>query len=348
MSKNQKAFIELFDALCAKQLPFVLFRLPQTHEIVMYQQEDNKHHQTHTLTESGFVFAPFLSVSNHTYIPTQSEKRFAVPKLIDTKTKEKNVAEAQNKSYYLELIAAAKKTITHSSLKKVVVSRQHKQAFTGSIAASFLKLAHTYPNAMVYYWSHPHTGDWMGATPETLLNIEQGICKTMALAGTLPYVNNMTPNWTPKEVEEQQMVTDFIQAQLEKIFLKSNINVSPTYTKRAGNLIHLCADFEVPLGNKAALEVVKQLHPTPAVAGVPIKESLGFLKTHETHKRKYYAGFLGPTHSRGTHLFVNLRCAELTRSGLTLYVGGGITAQSHAETEWIESQQKAETLLRIL
>ena len=188
----------------------------------------------------------------------------------------------------------------------------------------------------------------MGATPETLLNIEQGICKTMALAGTLPYVNNMTPNWTPKEVEEQQMVTDFIQAQLEKIFLKSNINVSPTYTKRAGNLIHLCADFEVPLGNKAALEVVKQLHPTPAVAGVPIKESLGFLKTHETHKRKYYAGFLGPTHSRGTHLFVNLRCAELTRSGLTLYVGGGITAQSHAETEWIESQQKAETLLRIL
>lgn len=348
MSENQNAFIAFFDALRAKQLPFVLFRLPQTQEIILYQQDDTKHYQTNTLTESGFIFAPFTSESFFTYIPDQREKRFSVPALINTSNEVKKEIETQNKSYYKELIAAAKNTITHSNLKKVVVSRQHKLPFTGSIATSFLKLVHAYPNAMVHFWSHPHTGEWMGATPETLLNIEQGICKTMALAGTLPYDNNNAPKWTLKEVEEQQIVTDFIQTQLEQIFPKKNINVSPTYTKRAGNLVHLCTDFEVPLKNATAIDVVRLLHPTPAVAGVPVKESLNFLKTHETHSRKYYAGILGPFTNSGLHLFVNLRCAEINRDGLTLYIGGGITAKSDVEIEWAESQQKAETLLHIM
>ncbi|MGB0279324.1 MAG: chorismate-binding protein, partial [Flavobacteriaceae bacterium] len=67
------------------------------------------------------------------------------------------VADAQNKSYYMELVAAAKSAINQSNLEKVVVSRQHIQPFTESVAASYLKLTHAYPNAMVYYWSHPHT-----------------------------------------------------------------------------------------------------------------------------------------------------------------------------------------------
>ncbi len=348
MPENQNAFIAFFDALRANQLPFVLFRLPQTQEIILYQQQDDTHHQTKTITESGFVFAPFLAEASKTYIPNQIEKRIAVPGYDFKLGEVKSESEAQNKSYYMQLVAAAKNKIMSSDLKKVVVSRQHKQALSGAVATSFLKLTHAYPNAMVYFWSHPHTGDWMGATPETLLNIKQGVCKTMALAGTLPYIDDTTPIWTRKEVEEQQIVTDFIQTQLEQIFPKNNIQLSSTYSKRAGNLVHLCADFEVPLGNATAIDVVRLLHPTPAVAGVPVKESLEFLNTHEKHSRKYYAGILGPIANREVNLFVNLRCAALTRDSMTLYVGGGITAQSDAETEWAESQQKAETLLRIL
>ncbi len=348
MPKNEKEFIAFFDALRVKQLPFVLFRLPQTQEMIIYQQLDSRHHQTKTLHENGFVFAPFLAKVPYTFIPNQTEKRFTVPQHTAATSESIQVASEQNKSYYTNLIAAAKKTITANTLKKVVVSRIHKQPFSGSVATSLLKLTHTYPNAMVYYWSHPHTGDWMGATPETLLKIKKGYCKTMALAGTLPYEENSEPNWSSKELDEQQMVTDFIQMQLEQIFPKNSINLSPTYTKRAGNLVHLCADFEVPLSNVNALDVVQLLHPTPAVAGVPVKESLAFLTTHETHNRNYYAGILGPIASNNMHLFVNLRCAEVEQKSLTLYVGGGITAKSDPEMEWLESQRKAETLLHIL
>lgn len=347
MPKDQNEFIAFFDALRTKQQPFVLFRLPQTQEIILYQQLDKKHHQSKTLTENGFVFAPFLVKESYTFIPNQNEKRFVAPQHINNNRPTK-VADAQNKSYYMELVAAVKSAINQSILEKVVVSRQHIQPFTESVATSYLKLTHAYPNAMVYYWSHPHTGDWMGATPETLLDIQDGICKTMALAGTLPYNENTSPNWTSKELDEQQMVTDFIQTQLERIFPKNSISLSPPYTKRAGNLVHLCADFKVPLTNVSTLDVVRLLHPTPAVAGVPVNESLDFLAAHETHSRSYYAGVLGPIDSDNVHLFVNLRCAEVMQKSLTLYVGGGITAQSDAEREWAESQRKAETLLNIL
>ena len=348
MPKNLNEFIAYYNALCAKQHPFVLFRLPQTQEIICYQQPDKKHHQTQTLTENGFVFAPFAAQDSYTFIPDIIKKRFTIPNHLFTPKNTASEFESQNKAYYMELVAAAKSTIKNSALKKVVISRQHIEPFRGSVATSFLKLAHAYPNAMVYFWSHPHTGDWLGATPETLLSAEEGVCKTMALAGTLPYKENVSPNWTSKEIDEQQLVVDFIQVQLERIFPKNSIRLMPTYSKRAGNLVHLCADFEASLGNATTLDVMRLLHPTPAVAGVPIQESLSFLGEHETHNRKYYAGVLGPVMPNSVHLFVNLRCAEVSKDALTLYVGGGITAQSHAETEWLESQRKAETLLSVL
>ena len=348
MPKSQNDFIAFFETLRAKQCPFVMFRLPQTQKIVVYQQLEKKHHQTKTLTENGFVFAPFLTKETYTFIPNQKEEHFVVPHPINTPTVPTKVVNAQNKSYYTELVAAAQNVIKQSNLKKVVVSRQHIQPYTGSAATSFLKLTQFYPDAMVYYWSHPHTGNWIGATPETLLHIQKDICRTMALAGTLPYEENQEPEWTAKELDEQQMVTDFIQKQLEQRFPKNSIKLSPTYTKRAGNLLHLCADFEVPIGKTTTMELMRLLHPTPAVAGVPVNESLAFLATHETHNRNYYAGVLGPIASDNIHLYVNLRCASVLEKSLTLYVGGGITAQSDAEMEWAESQRKAETLLSVL
>ena len=194
------------------------------------------------------------------------------------------------------------------------------------IEESFVRLLDAYPNAMVYYWSHPQTGTWIGATPETLLNLEGGKCKTMALAGTLAHEDNKRPKWSSKEVDEQQMVTDFIKQQLEILYPNDAIKPAETYTKRAGNLLHLCADFEFEINDVALLDLVQALHPTPAVSGVPVDKSLTFIETLETHQRNYYAGFLGPVEKEKAHIYVNLRCATIEKTQLTLYVGGGITA----------------------
>ena len=48
------------------------------------------------------------------------------------------------------------------------------------------------------------------------------------------------------------------------------------------------------------------------------------------------------------NLYVNLRCAQLKRESISLYVGAGITAESDAEQEWEETQNKAQTILQAL
>ncbi len=118
----------------------------------------------------------------------------------------------------------------------------------------------------------------MGATPETLLSIRQNTLFTMALAGTLPYDSEAKPNWTAKEIEEQQMVVDFISDRLTRLFSHKEITSSATYTKQAGNLVHLCADFQVSLKDFKTIDLIRLLHPTPAVAGLPIDESMAFIQ----------------------------------------------------------------------
>ena len=347
MSIEKQDFYFLFEQVRAQALPFVLFRLPQAKEIVLYQQETTEHFESTDLNVDGFVFAPFHKTARHTYIPKQQKRIIELPIGIIPQTVALNTEE-QSKNEYVELVAKAKETIRDTPLKKVVISRTHKATLSGTAVEAFARLVEAYPNAMVYYWSHPHTGDWMGATPETLLSIRHNTLFTMALAGTLPYDSEAKPNWTAKEIEEQQMVVDFIGDRLKRLLPEKEIIPSATYTKQAGNLVHLCADFRVPLADFKTIDLIRLLHPTPAVAGLPMDESMAFIQKNEQHKRSYYAGFLGPISQKDIRLFVNLRCAKVLSKQVRLHVGGGITAQSNPEDEWKESQRKAETLLHAL
>ena len=346
--KIENNFYDLFAQLNDVKRPFVLYRLPNTDSLQLIQQNNTTHYRTSTLTEEGFVFAPFNRTNRFTYIPNHRVLQIEIPTpkaRVNTQTVTNTSAQ---KTYYNNLVSNAIDNIREGEIKKVVVSRLHKQEFKQNIAESFIRLVDAYPNAMVYYWSHPKTGTWMGATPETLLNLEAGKCKTMALAGTIAHENNKLPKWSSKEIDEQQMVTVFIKQQLEVLYPNNEIKPSDTYTRRAGNLLHLCADFEFDINQVGLLDLVKSLHPTPAVSGVPVIKSLEFIKAFETHERKYYAGFLGPVNKETAHIYVNLRCASVKKSQLTIYVGGGITSKSNIATEWEEIQRKAETLLNVI
>ena len=73
------------------------------------------------------------------------------------------------------------------------------------------------------------------------------------------------------------------------------------------------------------------------------------IKKLEKHERRFYAGFSGPWNlGDKSHLFVNLRCAEMGDSGINVYVGGGITVDSNPEAEWEETVRKSQTLLHVV
>ena len=158
--------------------------------------------------------------------------------------------------------------------------------------------------------------------------------------------------WTQKEIIEQAMVSRYIIECFKKIRLREFEEVGPK-TVKAGDLVHLKTSFKVdmketnsPLLGSTMLEL---LHPTSAVCGSPRGLANDFIRTHEGYERELFAGFLGPVGLDGnSRLFVNLRCMQLFKEKARLYAGAGITENSRPEKELQETNNKMQTLLKVI
>ena len=84
------------------------------------------------------------------------------------------------------------------------------------------------------------------------------------------------------------------------------------------------------------------------MCGIPTKLARESLNTLEKHERELYTGIIGFFGEHDTHCFVNLRCGQVMDGVLHAYVGAGITADSDPESEWIETENKSNTLLTFL
>ena len=341
------AFESIFRMLWRVRKPFVFFRTPGSERIQLYFQEDSQNHQTTSLNAAGFVMRGFTQKDSYWYIPAEKSMFFdrSIGKPFCSKNIRLHPSESE-KTDHITLVQKAIEAIAQTSLQKVVVSHRFDCAINNlDLVSLYLELERQHPEALVYFWHHPQTGSWIGATPERLLTHTGDKLQTMALAGTLPNKETPVP-WTDKEKEEQQLVVDAIILGLEKIYPRSAIKCSERYTKAAGHLVHLCTDIEVANATSDLQRAIEILHPTPAIAGLPKVESLIFLANNEGYDRRYYSGILGPIAKDEKQLYVNLRCAEITDDNLGVYVGGGITAASQPENEWEEILRKSETILR--
>jgi isochorismate synthase len=173
----------------------------------------------------------------------------------------------------------------------------------------------------------------------------------MALAGTQKARgDNPLKNaaWTQKEIEEQALVSRYIVNCFKKIRLREYQELGPKTTV-AGGLLHLKSEFLVDMRAtnfpQLGSVMLKLLHPTSAVCGMPKENALDFLDSEETFDRTYFSGFVGPVNLDGeTDLFVNLRCARLENNEALLFAGAGITEDSVPEKEWEETELKCTIL----
>ena len=125
---------------------------------------------------------------------------------------------------------------------------------------------------------------------------------------------------------------------------------SGPYPAYAGTLSHLKTDFHFSLRDNNGLgDLLKVLHPTPAVCGLPKEEAYRFILENEGYDRRYYSGFIGWLDPNGrTDLYVNLRCMHIEDERLTLYAGGGLLASSELNDEWLETEKKLQTMKRLI
>ncbi|AUC24131.1 hypothetical protein BTO15_16990 [Polaribacter sejongensis] len=315
--------------------------------------KDDTLHFTTQFKETGFVFAPFNADEKAVLFPLEKSEFIHENILIEENLSLNDTVSSEvssDKEKHLHLVEKALDEINNNELIKVVVSRKEEiQLDEFDVLLTFKKILNTYANAFVYVWFHPKVGLWFGATPETLLNITGNTFKTMSLAGTQVYVDTEEVVWRGKELDEQQLVTDFIESQLKPI--STNLKIDKTETVRAGNLLHLRSSVEGELRFTSNLKtLIRGLHPTPAVCGLPREKAEEFIYKHENYKRTFYSGFLGELNieNNSSSLFVNLRCMSVADKIASIYVGGGITKDSSAKKEWEETVAKTKTIKKIL
>lgn len=262
------------------------------------------------------------------------------------------------KTQYLEQVRALQHDITQGRISKGVLSRPMPvEADTSLCFQWFADLAERYPTVMVCLMHFPGRGTWLTATPEVLATVEGRQLTTMSLAGT--QADEGLPldevQWGAKELEEQRIVTDYISKVLKPY--SSQLQVDGPTTISTGKVLHLRTMFKAQLKDTSQLpELLAKLHPTPAVSGFPKQEAMQVISEIEKYDRALYTGYFGllgqdditSRYAGITQLFVNLRCMQLFRRGVVLYLGGGITADSDPEAEWHETELKAQTLLSVM
>lgn len=308
----------------------------------------------------GFVFAPF-QVCKHLPIYILPFSESLEPIDFDaTVASKKFVAERDVYSSNLEVsrkehLSQVKEFATvfeTTEIKKAVLSRNKwiPDYNIKQMPALFEKLVKTYPNAFVYQVFIPGSGYWVGATPELLLSSNNGSATTVSLAGTQPYTKSNEIVWNRKEKVEQELVTEHIRSVLTDFDI-TDIKETGPETAKAGDLAHIKTQLDFnkeKIKNKLG-SFIEKLHPTPAVCGLPVKDSLELILETEGYDRAYYTGYLGTFNpEEKTALYVNLRCLQAFDNGVVLYAGGGITPESDPEKEWEETRLKIQTLEKIL
>ena len=262
---------------------------------------------------------------------------------------------------YQRLVRRGVAAIEARAVTKVVTSRvAHRPLPPGfDPLAAFAALSRQYERAFVSLVSAPGVGTWLGASPEVLAEVTAGgHFRTMALAGTQPLVAGHAPPqaiWRQKEIEEQALVARYIVDCFKQLRLRDYHETGPR-TVAAGQLLHLRTDFEVDLRNVPAAaslgtDMLRLLHPTSAVGGMPKAAALDFLGRYEGYDRAYYSGFLGPVNVAApgvSRLFVNLRCLQLRAHEALLYAGTGLTPDSDPAREWQETELKLSTIGAVL
>jgi len=323
--------------------PFVAFSFPNEDKVQVFIDSGESGKE-----EDGFVFAPFTSDKNDALYVCPTETYFFSREEFASQESGSQSLDESDKINYEEKIRVAVEKLQTTELDKVVLSRQVGVDFGGAKSDSFKKSLSLYPSAFVYWFFHPESGHWQGATPELFLRTKGSEIETSSLAGTRVYSpENKEEIWGEKERKEQQFVTDFIVDQLED--LTENISQEGPKNHIAGNLVHLKTKIIARLKSGISVErVISSLHPTPAVCGTPREPALQTIKDLEDYDRQYYTGYLGLKNDKKTQLYVNLRCMKLYESKAIIFVGGGITKDSKAELEYQETQAKAMTMKKVL
>ena len=268
------------------------------------------------------------------------------------------VAPARPADWWCELVARATKAMRDApegGLSKVVLAREvlveADAPFDRAVVLERLRRA--YPGCFLF-----HVDGFLGASPELLVSRAGDVVRAQPMAGTAPRGGDPATDArlaagllaSPTYRREHQITIDMVFDTLIPWCSYLDYEPEPSVVGVA-NVQHLATMVEGRLSQPAPsiLELVRALHPTPAVNGWPRDEAAAWIEANEGFDRGRYAGTVGWVDARGNGTFaVSIRCADVAGASARLVAGNGIVADSDPDTELAETQVKLPALLGAL
>jgi menaquinone-specific isochorismate synthase len=256
-------------------------------------------------------------------------------------------------------VVAALESIQQQQIRKLVLAHavDVRSPLPFQWAHSLHHLRQRHPDCTVFSVGNGQGQSFIGASPERILSIRQQQLVSDALAGSAPRGRSVVEDAdlaqqlmsSDKERREHQVVVDFIAQQLMQLGLQ------PTYCDRPqilqlSNIQHLHTPIQTTVPSQIQpLDILAELHPTPAVAGMPREIACQQIQEYENFGRSLYAAPLGWIDAQGNAEFVvGIRSALLDGQRARLYAGAGIVAGSDPDRELAEIMLKFQTLLQAL
>lgn len=279
-----------------------------------------------------------------TQIPSPLAMRDSRPALLETPL--------DNQGTWRERVDRALTGIHCGDLEKLVISR--RLAF-GSDTGPFSPWASSWQAGL----AGGRTGfsvsldggksTFIGATPETLLRVQDGTMTTHALAGTRERSATLGDFLaSSKLAKEHALVTDGLMAKLGPF--ASNIRPGALRVRRSGSVTHL----ETPLAGDLhpgvdPQRVLLDLHPTAAIGGLPQQAAQRALQHIEPYSRGWFAAPLGWLAGNGDmHAAIAIRSLWISAERAVALAGAGIVRGSVAEEEWAETESKFDNMRAVI
>ena len=262
------------------------------------------------------------------------------------------------KEEFCSMVEQAKAHIREGEIFQVVLSNRLEAGFEGSLLDVYRVLRTLNPSPYLFYFTSDDM-ELAGASPETLVKLEDGVLHTFPLAGTRPRGRTAQEDQAlerelladEKELAEHNMLVDLGRNDIGKISRFGSVEVERYLSvERFSHVMHLGSTVRGELAaGRDAVDAVDAILPAGTLSGAPKLRAAQIIDALEDNKRGVYGGAIGYLDFAGNlDTCIAIRLAFAKNGKVFIRAGAGIVADSRPEQEYQECLNKAQAVVRAL
>lgn len=263
-----------------------------------------------------------------------------------------------NKQQYCDMVETARHHIFEGDIFQIVLSNRLSAPFEGSLLGTYRVLRTINPSPYMFYFSGTDV-EIAGASPETLVKLEDGVLHTFPLAGTRPRgktrieddLLEMELLRDKKELAEHNMLVDLGRNDLGKVSKFGTVEVESFHTiEKYSHVMHIGSTVRGEIRDDCdALDAIEAVLPAGTLSGAPKIRACQLINELENNKRGVYGGAIGYIDFTGNmDTCIAIRIAYKKNRQVFVRSGAGIVADSVPEKEYQECINKAQAVVNAL